>query len=78
MNKAPKVIQYDGKNWYKLVKPYTYVTRPGLHGYSGGYWTLEYNDEGILEKTWLFKCVELSEWQIEKVLSEVIKRWTKK
>ena len=40
MNKAPKVIQYDGKNWYKLVKPYTYVTRPGLHGYSGGYWTL--------------------------------------
>lgn len=75
MKKAPKVVQYEGKNWYKSIKPYTYVTRPGLHGYSGGYWTYEYSEEGKLEKVWLFQCVELAEWQVEHAFLDVLKHW---
>lgn len=65
MKRTPKVITYNNRIYYKEVNPYKYVTKEGLNGYKGGYWTYGYNNDGNLIKTWLFECVELSRALIE-------------
>lgn len=65
--KAPDIIIYDNKRWYKRIIPYKYNTKP-FYGYNGSY--ISY-DSGRLEK--LVELVELSKWQTEKYLYEFLK-----
>lgn len=65
--KAPNIITVQGKRFYKKVIPYKYITRP-FYGYKGSY--LSY-DSG--KKEIFVEVVELSDWLVERSLSEFLK-----
>lgn len=65
--KAPDIIIYNYKRWYKKIIPYKYITKP-FYGYKGSY--ISY-DSGKLEK--LVEIVELSDWLVENGLYDFLK-----
>ena len=65
--KAPNIIIYNKKRWYKKIIPYKYTTKP-FYGYKGSY--ISY-DSGNKES--LVEVVELSDWLVENCLYEFLK-----
>ena len=65
--KAPDIIIYNYKRWYKRIIPYKYTTKP-FYGYKGSY--ISY-DSGKFEL--LVETVELSDWLVERSLYEFLK-----
>ncbi|MBR6907088.1 hypothetical protein IKN40_00910 [bacterium] len=65
--KAPDIIIYNYKRWYKKIIPYKYNTKP-FYGYKGSY--ISY-DSGKFES--LVETVELSDWLVEKSLYDFLK-----
>lgn len=74
MIRTPKVVKYQGRNYYKELRTYKYHTRP-FTGYFGGYWTWEYNENDELTKKWMFQVVELAEWQVENAMEFMLNRF---
>ena len=65
--KAPDIIKYNNKRWYKKIVPYKYTTKP-FYGYKGTYITY---DSG--KKETLVEIVDLSDWIVENYLYDFLK-----
>lgn len=65
--KAPNIITVQGKRFYKKVIPYKYITRT-FYGYKGSYFSYDSGKKEIF-----VEVVELSDWLVERSLSEFLK-----
>jgi len=69
--KSPGAIKIGMARYYKEVVPWKYKTREGLYGYHGSYITYDFGNT----KKVLFEAIELSEWQLEQAMSEMVARF---